>query len=34
MIEPRQSTTVPKTSKMSARIEASGTRGREGMSGF
>jgi len=34
MIEPRQSTTVPRTSKMSARIEASGTRGWEGMSGF
>ncbi|OGA94588.1 MAG: hypothetical protein A3G27_00345 [Betaproteobacteria bacterium RIFCSPLOWO2_12_FULL_66_14] len=34
MIEPRQSTTVPKTSKMSARIEAGCARGREGMIEF
>ncbi len=34
MMEPRQSTTVPKTSKMSARIEAGGTRGREDMNAF
>ena len=33
-IEPRQSTTVPKTSKTSARIEANGAGGRAGMRRF